>query len=219
MFLVGEGRPVLDGGGEGHVVEALAPVSLRGFVVRGSGDDVEREHAGVMVRDAVARIEDNAFEDVFYGIYLKNAAGSTVRANRIRGKPFSPARRGDGIRLWYSSGARILDNDVRGMRDVVVYFSDSLLVRGNAIRDGRYGLHYMYSNHNAFEENVFEDNQVGAFIMYSADVRLRDNVFASAEGASGMGLGLKDADAIRAEGNLFLENASLPGQLPAYAPA
>lgn len=208
VTLLGEGRPVLDAGGRGHAVEATARLEIRGFVLRNTGAVVEEEHAGVMVRGAPAVVADNVMEDVFYGVYLKEAGGSVVSGNRIVGKDLPPPRRGDGIRLWYSSDSRIVDNRVRHTRDVVVYFSNRLRVRGNVITDGRYGLHYMYSDHNEFRENVFRDNQVGAFVMYSRDVRLRDNVFAESRGSSGMGLGLKDADEITARGNLFVRNES-----------
>lgn len=207
LTLEGEGWPVIDGGGTGHVVEALASLRLEGFVVRASGSNVQEEHAGVMVREAPgSRIVGNRLEDVFYGIYLKGSPGSRVRENRIEGKPFSPPRRGDGIRLWYSSASEILENVVSGTRDVVIYFSDSLLVRGNVIEGGRYGLHYMYSNHNVFERNRFDGNEVGAFLMYSADIRLLENVFANSAGMTGMGIGLKDSDAIEVSGNLIVGN-------------
>jgi len=206
VVLIGEGWPVIDGEGGGHVVEATAPLELRGFVIRASGTGVDQEHAGVMVRGAPARILDNRIVDVLYGIYLKDAGGSEVRDNRIEGKPLPYPRRGDGIRLWYSSGSEITGNHVTVTRDVVVYFSDSLLVADNVVTSGRYGLHYMYSDHNRFERNLFIGNQVGAFLMYSRDIHLRDNVFAEAEGDLGMGLGLKDADQIQATNNLFVEN-------------
>ncbi len=208
VVLLGEGRPVIDAGGEGHAVEATAELEIRGFELRNTGTVVEREHAAVMVRGARAVVADNVMEDVFYGVYLKEAPGSLVRGNRIAGKDLPPPRRGDGIRLWYSSDTRVLDNRVRRTRDVVVYFSSGLEVRGNVITGGRYGLHYMYSDHNVFRQNVFEGNQVGAFVMYSRDVRLEDNVFAESRGASGMGLGLKDADGVVARGNLFVRNES-----------
>lgn len=207
LTLKGEGWPVVDGEGIGHVVEVLAPLRLEGFVIRGSGDNVVEEDAGVMVREAPGtRIVGNRLEDVFYGIYLKDSQGSVVSGNRIEGKPFAPPRRGDGIRLWYSSASEILDNVVSGTRDLVIYFSDSLLVRGNVIEGGRYGLHYMYSNHTVFERNRFDGNEVGAFLMYSTDIRLRENVFANSAGMSGMGIGLKDADAVEASGNLIVGN-------------
>jgi nitrous oxidase accessory protein len=206
VTLVGEGWPVIDGGGEGHVVESTAPLDLRGFVLRGSGSSAEKEDAGVMVRGAPATIVGNRLEDVLYGIYVKQGGGSTVARNRVVGKPFSLARRGDGIRLWYSPGSRVADNEVHGARDVVFYFSDRLLIEGNEIADGRYGLHYMYSNDSRIVGNRLLANQVGAFLMYSSGLELRDNVFSDAEGTTGMGMGLKDSDAVVVRDNLFLEN-------------
>jgi len=207
VTLVGEGWPVIDAGGRGHVIEALAPVEVRGFVVRGSGTSVDEEHAGVMVRKAQARIVGNRFEDVLYGVYLKEAPGSFVAGNRIAGKPFVPPRRGDGIRLWYSTGTTIENNRLVRVRDLVVYFSDSVAMRGNRIEDSRYGLHTMYSNHGRLADNELVGNQVGAFVMYSRDVRIEGNAFVRAAGASGMGLGLKDSDAVVVEASLFLDNA------------
>ena len=206
ITLEGRGWPVIDGGGGGHVIEATADFHISGFVIRGSGIRVDSEDAGLMVRDATASVDGNRFEDVFYGIYLKNAPGSLIRDNRIEGKPLPRPRRGDGIRLWSSSGTVVQNNRIVGTRDLVVFFSDSLEILDNHVTDGRYGLHYMYSHHNRFLRNRFERNEVGAFIMYSTHIELRDNVFAKASGMGSMGLGLKDADEIVAEGNLFVGN-------------
>ena len=206
-ILVGEGWPVLDGGGKGHIVEARAQLTIRGFVLRNSGIRPDREDAGIVVQGAPARIEDNRIEDVLYGVYLKEAPGSLVRGNEIRGKPLPLERRGDGIRLWYSHDTRIVGNTVRDMRDVVLYFSDRLVVRGNTVVDGRYGLHTMYSHRGRFLDNRVEGNDVGAFLMYSEGLVLEGNVFSDAGGASGMGLGIKDVDDVRVAGNLLVGNA------------
>lgn len=207
LTLIGEDWPVIDGGREGHVIEATAPVTVEGFAIRGSGTSVDVEHAGIMVREATARVANNRIEDVLYGVYLKQAPNSTILNNTIRGKLLPPPRRGDGIRLWHSSGTEIAENEVNRMRDVVVYFSDDLLIRDNTITEGRYGLHYMYSDRNRIEGNLLIGNDVGAFIMYSSDVELIDNEFTEGHGSMGMGLGLKDADEIRVESNLFVDNA------------
>lgn len=207
VTLIGEGWPVIDGGGEGHVIEALAPLEIRGFVIRGSGTDVDREDAGVMARSGPAVIEGNLLEDVFYGIYLKRAPGSLISGNTIVGKVFEARpRRGDGIRLWYSARTTIEGNRLHRVRDLVVYFSDSLRMRDNEVRDGRYGLHYMYSNYSRVEGNRLVGCEVGAFLMYSKELTVEGNAFVDAAGASGIGLGLKDTDAATVVSNLFLEN-------------
>lgn len=206
LSIIGAGGPVIRGPGRGHIIEARAPVTIQGLVLRGSGDRIDTEDAGIMVRRGSARIIDNTLDDVLFGIYLKEAPGSEVRGNRVRGKPLSPSRRGDGIRLWQSPGSRVTGNRVEGARDLVIYFSDRLTVRGNTVTDGRYGLHYMYSHDNRVTDNRFERNDVGAFIMYSRGLVLERNVFADSRGASGIGLGFKDADDIVARDNLLMGN-------------
>ncbi len=206
VVLIGAGRPVIDGEGKGTVIELRAPSILAGFEIRGSGRLLDQENAGVLVSADSCVIRDNLLEDVLFGIYLKGSRGTRVINNRIEGKDRPLGTRGDGIRLWNSNDALVEGNVVRRTRDVVVYFSNGLMFRGNLVTDGRYGLHYMYSGNNTFERNEFARNDVAAFIMYSSDIALRYNVFAQASGRSGYGIGLKDADRIEVVGNLIVQN-------------
>lgn len=206
VVLIGGPGVVIDGEGRGTVVTLLARATLQGFVIRGSGASLDREDAGIMVRADSCVISGNTLEDVLFGIYLKGSNGNAVTDNRITGKDRPLGRRGDGIRLWYSHDDRFERNSVRRTRDVVIYFSHGLRFRKNRIESGRYGLHYMYSDHNLFEWNEFVDNDVGAFLMYSSDIALRHNVFSRAGGSSGFGIGLKDADRIDVADNLIVQN-------------
>ena len=130
IVLDGGGRTIIDGGGEGTVVEILvADVTLRGLTVRGSGARVSGEPAGIRATAGPVTIENNHLEDVLFGIDLKGSAGSVVRGNTVRGKPLDPGRRGDGIRLWWSHECVIEHNDVRDSRDVVIWYSEGVGVR------------------------------------------------------------------------------------------
>ncbi|MHC5023907.1 MAG: NosD domain-containing protein, partial [Planctomycetota bacterium] len=207
VTLVADGAAIFDGGGSGDVVRILAPdVTIRGFLIRNTGASLDRENAGITVLAPRATIEDNTLEDVLFGIYLKDAGSSIIRGNRIGGKRVAIARRGDGIRLWYSPDAVIEDNVVHQSRDVVMWFSRGTRIRRNQVTDGRYGLHFMYSDDNVLEDNRLEGNSVGAFLMYSRNLVLRRNIFLRNRGPSGYGVGLKDMDRILAEENLLLGN-------------
>lgn len=208
VVLLGEPGAVLDGGGAGVVLTIHAGATVRGFTIRGSGANQAQEDAGILASSAHGLVvEENRFEDVLFGVYAKQTDGALIRRNTIVGKAVPVPLRGDGIRLWYCRRARIEENVVRGVRDIVIWFSDSVAAVGNYVGESRYGLHYMYSNHNRFEDNEFIANDVGAFIMYSADITFRRNVFANARGTTGRGLGFKDADRITAEGNVLVKNA------------
>ncbi len=204
--IVGFERPVIDGGGEGTVVTITAAgASIRGFLIRNSGDRGDKEDSGIRAEASVT-VEDVILEDVLYGINLKAARRSVLRGNIVRGRDIHIARRGDAIRAWESHDSIIEDNVVEGARDVVIWYSERLRIAGNTIRDGRYGLHYMYSHHGDIQGNRLEGNSVGAFIMYSTGLSIRDNVFAANHGSSGYGLALKDSDEVSISDNVMAGN-------------
>jgi len=209
LSLMGINEPNIDGGGKGTVVLIKAPgVTFKGFRVSGSGESLSVEDTGIVLDSAQnSIIEENRLEDVLFGIYLKNSSGTIIRNNIIVGKDLPIAVRGDGIRLWYSSDTKILNNTISGARDLVMWWSGDTLVKGNIVEKGRYGLHYMYSNNNIFENNQFSENYVGGFLMYSNNIQFNSNIFARNQGpATGYGIGFKDLDDIVAKENLFIDN-------------
>ncbi|MEW6251735.1 MAG: nitrous oxide reductase family maturation protein NosD [Planctomycetota bacterium] len=207
LTLRADGDVVIDAGGQGDVVRVEAPdVTLRGFTLRGSGDSLDRENAGIVVNRPRATIEQCAIEDVLLGIIFRNADGSAARGNTIRGKPLGLGRRGDAIRLWNSHHVRIEDNVVGGCRDIVIWYSRGTHLVRNEVSASRYGLHFMYAHESVLEDNYLHDNSVGVFLMYSRDIRLHRNTLTHNRGPSGYGLGLKDMDAVVAEENAIVGN-------------
>ncbi len=207
LTLVGRNWPVLDGQNEGTVLTVSAPdVTVRGFLIRASGDSLDRENSGVVVEAPNAAITGNRFEETLFGIYLRKAHGSLVQGNVIHSKDLAVPRRGDAIRVWYSNDVTIEGNVVERGRDVLLWYSERLLVRGNDISDGRYGLHFMYCDDALIEGNRLLNNSVGAFLMYSRRLTMQHNMIAANRGPSGYGVGLKDMDDAIVRENLFLDN-------------
>lgn len=208
--LEGIGWPVIDGGGVGTVVTLAAPgIVFQGFVVRNSGVEPDRDHAGITLTAADITVSDNRLEDVLFGIFVAQADRAVLRNNDIASKPqYDLARKGDGIRLWYSRGVLVEGNHVRGTRDVVMWYSSEVIVRGNHIEGGRYGIHLMYCDHALIEDNRLRDNSVGIYTMYSRQVRLRRNEIRRQRGPSGYALGFKDADGVTVEENLLVDNGA-----------
>ncbi|MFN3690503.1 MAG: nitrous oxide reductase family maturation protein NosD, partial [Fimbriimonadales bacterium] len=151
-------------------------------------------------------VEDNRIENALFGVHLDNAHRTIVRRNSIRSHDLPTARRGDQIRIWYSHHARIENNFVVGGRDMVFWYSEGILVRGNRVRHSRYGIHFMYCSDSRVEENLLEHNSVGVYLMYSKGVRVVGNRILSNRGISGMGLGIKDMDDMHIENNLIANN-------------
>ncbi len=94
------------------------------------------------------------------------------------------------------------------MRDgIYIQSSNGGLIRGNVARRLRYGLHYMFSDDNVFEDNRFEDGAAGAALMYSKRLTFRRNRFLHNRGFASVGLLLKDCEDLVAEDNLIADNA------------
>lgn len=205
--LEGRGEVTIDGGGKGNVVELLVPgIEFRGFAVRGSGARVETEPAAIFAGAGPVVIEDCRIDDALFGIDLRQAPGSTVRGNVVRGRDLEPGRSGDAVRLWWSDGCVIEHNTVVNSRDMVFWYSKNLRIVGNRVSGSRYGLHFMYSHDTLVEENILAGNSVGAYLMYSRGITVRRNSMTRNRGASGYGVGLKDCDDILIDSNAFLAN-------------
>lgn len=207
ITVIGIGWPVFDGGGDGNVITVEASdVAISGLVIQNSGDTLNSEDAGIEVNAPNVTIEGNRIQNTLFGIYLKQAPFGVIRDNVITGMDLEVQRRGDGIRVWYSSDTVIENNDVSLVRDVVLWYSERLVVKGNNIYNGRYGLHFMYDDDALVENNRLTGNSVGAFLMYSRRLQMIGNVIGDNRGPSGYGIGLKDLDDAYVKGNLFADN-------------
>ncbi|HNS03606.1 MAG TPA: nitrous oxide reductase family maturation protein NosD, partial [Anaerolineae bacterium] len=207
LTLEGQEGAVIDGGGLGDVVTITAPdVILRGLTIRHSGKSLDQEHAGITGKAPRLLIENNQLEDVLFGIYLKEAPDSVLRSNRVTGMDLPISRRGDGVRIWQSPGALVEGNYVYDTRDVVMWFASDAVLRGNVIENGRYGLHFMFSDNQTVEENILRSNSVGAYLMYSRGLTMTNNLLLDNYGPSGYGVALKDVDDVHAVGNRIVNN-------------
>ncbi len=208
--LIGRPGAVIDGTDEGTVVRIDVPgVELRGLTVRNSGSTYNTEDAGIRIDHAAdVRIVNTRVEDTLFGIFVVNGDHCDIEGSTVIGKDLPEVRRGDSIRLWYSSGCRLIGNTIERSRDLVIWYSANTAVEDNTVRTSRYGLHYMYSDNNVFRRNRFEDNQVGAAIMYSRGIELTENAFSFSTGVAAYGLLLKDADDVFIVENRFIDNST-----------
>lgn len=209
ITLIAEGEVVIDGGGRGDIIEiTAADVTLRGFTIRHTGIDLDKENAAIRVTAPRATLEHNTLEDILFGIDLRESPDSRVAFNRIGGKALDIARRGDGLRLWRSDRSVIEGNTIHDGRDAILWYSKGVVVRNNIGYDCRYGLHLMFSDDITIVNNEFRRNSVGIYLMYSAGVELSGNRLIQNRGPSGYGIGLKETDRFSVRGNLIVGNRS-----------
>lgn len=207
VHLIGVDQPVIDGEGEGSLVTIRGTeATVSGFTLRGTGDNLDHEDAAVVVENGTATLTGNRVEDALFGFYLKQAPDSVLRDNVILSKNIPIARKGDGIKTWYSDRVVIENNRASDGRDIILWYSNDGIIRNNTFDRERYGLHLMYSDRARIEGNSMSENSIGLYMMYSRDPLVAGNRIVNNHGPSGGGIGLKDVDGAVIEGNRFVNN-------------
>lgn len=209
MRLEGGGRAIVRGNGTGTVLLVRTDsASVRGLSIMGSGESHDRIDAGIQVEGDDNRIEDNAIADVLFGIHVKQGNRNRIAGNRITGKDLTLGMRGDGLRLWNSRHNLIEHNDIRRVRDLTFANSPDNHIRGNTLRDGRYGMQFIFSPRALIEANDLAGTATGIVALYSPGLTVRDNRVAHALDGGGAGIMFKESGDAMVEGNEVLHCAA-----------
>lgn len=209
VTIMGDSGAVLDGNGVGDVLTLAADNTIvKGITVQNSGTRLLKDHAGIKITGNHIEIANCLIQDILHGIYVKGGSEVNIHDNIIIGRMnIRESDRGNGIHLWQTSGNMLTDNDIGFARDGIYFsFAHRTGIYGNHIHDLRYGLHYMYSDSNTFENNIFDHNVAGSALMYSRDIKLTNNIFAHCRGMRAYGILLQSVDNCVAENNLILDN-------------
>ncbi len=208
--IVGEKGVVIDGQKKGEIFSILADgVTVKGLTLQKVGISSINDYAAIRVAGSKNfLIEDNILNDTFFGIYIAKSSHGIIRNNNLYGIAKDEYNSGNGIHLWYAQNVRIENNHITGMRDGIYFeFADKCTIKGNySTRNLRYGLHFMFSNHDEYVENKFISNGAGVAVMFSKFINMYRNEFRENWGTSAYGLLLKEIYDADIRENLFKEN-------------
>jgi nitrous oxidase accessory protein len=212
IFLVGINHPILDGDHQYEVISIKANgVLVDGFTVINSGISSIEDFAGIKIynsHDAVVR--NNVLENTFFGIYSQYGTNCTIEKNRITAYAKEEQQSGNGIHCWKSDSMRIIANTVTGHRDGIYFefVTNSIIWRNTSFKNMRYGLHFMFSNNDAYITNIFRNNGAGVAVMFSNHVKMIHNYFEENWGDGAYGLLLKEISDGYIDNNYFVKNTA-----------
>ncbi|MEP7254449.1 MAG: nitrous oxide reductase family maturation protein NosD [Ferruginibacter sp.] len=210
IFLIGVNHPVLDGDYKYEIISVKADgVVVDGFKVIHSGVSSIEDFAGIKIynkRDVVIR--NNTLEDTFFGIYAQYGVNCTIEKNTLTAHNKEEQQSGNGIHCWKGDSMRIIANTVSGHRDGIYFefVTNSVIWRNTSFNNMRYGLHFMFSNNDAYISNIFESNGAGVAVMFSNHVKMVHNYFEENWGDGAYGLLLKEISDSYIENNRFVKN-------------
>lgn len=212
LYLKGIGYPVLDGERKYEILAIKSnDVVVEGFAIQHSGYSSYNDLAAVRLYNTRrVTIKNNRLDDTFFGIYSQHATSCTITGNQLRSNAVNESTSANGIHCWKSDSMQITHNTITGHRDGIYFeFVTNSVIRNNLSRGNvRYGLHFMFSNHDTYLENIFSDNGAGVAVMFSHHVVMLKNHFEENWGAAAYGILLKEIADSRIEQNHFLRNTT-----------
>lgn len=212
ITLLGKNFPVLDGQKKFEIVSIKADsVVFSGFKVINSGYASLDDPSGIKIYEKTGVVvKDNILDNNFFGIYVQKGTSCVIKNNIIKAYQKEEQRIGNGIHCWKSENLQIVGNKISGHRDGIYFefVSNSVIWRNVSKSNIRYGLHFMFSNDDAYISNVFKKNGAGVAVMFTKNVKMFNNYFEENWGDAAYGLLLKEIADSYIIGNKFVRNTS-----------
>ncbi len=210
LTVIGENFPVIDGEFKGEIITITSDnVTVDGLFIINVGTSYTEDYAAIrVVKSKNFLIQNLVLEKLFFGIYLEKSSDGKVYHNNIVGDAVEEYNSGNGIQLWYCKNIEIDQNIVTHVRDgIYLEFSDFCTITNNISRDNiRYGLHFMFSNDDLYQNNIFENNGAGVAVMFSKRIKMYENIFKDNWGSASYGVLLKEINDSEIVGNTFETN-------------
>ena len=210
LTVKGENYPVIDGEFKGEIFTVTSDnVTVDGLFIINVGTSYTEDYAAIrVVKSKNFLIQNLVLEKLFFGIYLEKSSDGKVYHNKIIGDAVEEYNSGNGIQLWYCKNIEIDQNIVTHVRDgIYLEFSDFCTITNNISRDNiRYGLHFMFSNDDLYQKNIFENNGAGVAVMFSKRIKMYKNTFKDNWGSASYGVLLKEINDSEIVGNIFETN-------------
>jgi nitrous oxidase accessory protein len=210
--LIGIDHPILDGDHKYEIISVKADnVLIEGFKVMHSGVSSIEDFAGIKIYNRRnVTVRNNILEDNFFGIYAQHGTSCTISNNKLTAYGVEEQQSGNGIHCWKSDSMFIIANTINGHRDGIYFefVTNSVIWRNISQNNLRYGLHFMFSNNDAYYSNVFAGNGAGVAVMFSKEVTMENNYFEENWGDGSYGLLLKEISNSSIENNRFVRNTT-----------
>lgn len=209
---IGIDNPIIDGENKFEILSVRANnVLISGFTIQNSGYTSLDDPGAIKVfQSENITISNNKLINNFFGIYLQQCSNSRINNNTISANGTEEQKIGNGIHCWKSDSLIIEGNKINGHRDGIYFefVTHSIIWRNISFGNIRYGLHFMFSNDDAYISNIFKNNGAGVAVMFTHRVKMFNNYFINNWGDAAYGLLLKEISDSYIIHNKFSSNTS-----------
>jgi nitrous oxidase accessory protein len=210
LTIIGEDEAIVDSqeGDEIFIVQS-DHVVIQNVTLKNIGVSYIKDRAAIRLnRVQNVKILNNTLVNTFFGIYLQKSNNCVIDGNKIIGAAQDESKAGNAIHIWQGKRIQVSNNEVSHHRDGIYFefVDESYIAHNISEKNMRYGLHFMFSNNDLYENNHFQNNGSGVAVMFSKHIEMINNEFSDNWGGASYGLLLKEISDGRIEGNEFSRN-------------
>ena len=210
LVLLGINKPIIDGDSKaGILIISADSVVIKGLIIQNVGVSYTKDYAAIHIsRSNYFTFENNELRNVFFGILVEKSHYGTIHNNVVSSNAKEEYSSGNGIHLWHCDNISITNNHLSHLRDGIYleFVSESTIAFNISTNNLRYGLHFMFSNHDDYYDNEFINNGAGVAVMFSKFINMKRNRFYKNWGSASFGLLLKEINDAEIEDNVFEAN-------------
>lgn len=210
VVILGEDGATIDGqSGDEIFIITSNEVVLKNLIIKNVGVSYIKDRAAIRLNTVSdVQILNNHLVNTFFGIYLQKSNHCLIDGNTVTGAAEDESKAGNAIHIWQGERIQVTNNTVHKHRDGIYFeFVDESYIANNQSFDNmRYGLHFMFSNDDVYESNIFRNNGSGVAVMFSRNITMKKNQFLDNWGGASYGLLLKEISDGSIKSNLFKAN-------------
>ncbi|MGE7920105.1 right-handed parallel beta-helix repeat-containing protein [Viridibacillus sp. NPDC093762] len=165
-------------------------------------------HVGIVVKNtSQVNLNNVQLRNVWSGVQIYNSKHVVVNNLKIKGINGHYSKKGNGLDVFNSNDLTISNNKVQDVQDgFYIEKAQAIKLTDNAIKNSRYGIHFMYTEDAIAEQNDFNQNVTGIMLMMTEDTQLQNNHVTEQNGLNGSGMVLFEAKNIDVLSNHFQNN-------------
>lgn len=195
LFIIGKDAEFVSKDGDEILVIASDSVLVKNIVFKDVEASFLKDRAAIRLLEVQqVQVDNNQFINTFFGVYVQNSSNCIISNNSFQGKAGDEVHAGNAIHIWKAERIEVINNVAEGHRDGIYFeFVNQSFISGNISKNNmRYGLHFMFSNYDIYENNQFENNGSGVAVMFSKHIRMLNNTFKENWGGASYGILLKE---------------------------
>lgn len=172
--------------------------------------DFQAEGTAIVVSD-VQNIQLNrlGIEESMAGIQITKSQNISLQDIQVFGKEGHFSTKGHAIAIYESKNITASDSTIDQVLDGIYLESvEGIHLANNRIKNSRYAMHMMYSDHIELANNNLLNNMTGFMVMIAKDVQISDNVVAKNNTLNSLGIYVYDVENVRFEENELRENTT-----------